>query len=125
MPSEGRPAESSIAHGGIDFSYLAAQTFGDVDLERELLALFVAQARSLLESLDRRDAQGRREAAHLLTGSARAIGATAVAEAAECYEKAVDHDEGSAQVRGALSEALARAEAEIAVHLGRRGPVAP
>jgi HPt (histidine-containing phosphotransfer) domain-containing protein len=74
----------------IDLVHLARQTMGDRSLEVELLALFDRQAGKIaaqLSGLDGHEGQGWRvELAHKLKGSARAVGAFAVAAAAENYE---------------------------------------
>lgn len=71
----------------VDLVHLARQTMGDRALEKELLALFERQAGQIAERL--RLAEAGPEAAdlaHKLKGSARAVGAAAVAAAAEHYE---------------------------------------
>ena len=71
----------------IDLVHLARQTLGDVELEREVLSLFVVQSQVYLlrlqaaESLD-----DWKRAAHTIKGSARGIGAWPLAEAAEAAE---------------------------------------
>ncbi|MCI4680233.1 Hpt domain-containing protein [Rhodoblastus acidophilus] len=73
----------------IDLVHLARQTMGDRELEKEALALFDRQAEQISEKL-RFAASGPAAAdlAHKLKGSARAIGAVAVAAAADHYEHA-------------------------------------
>lgn len=74
----------------IDLVHLSRQTMGDRELEVELLALFDRQAAAIAARLGALDAEGpqnwRVDLAHKLKGSARAIGAFAVAAAAENYE---------------------------------------
>jgi len=49
---------------------------GDPGLEAEVLRMFLTQARTCLEAWKRAESEaGRKEAAHALKGSARAIGA--------------------------------------------------
>ncbi|WP_211596691.1 Hpt domain-containing protein [Phreatobacter stygius] len=94
----------------VDLAHLARQTFGDRDLELEVLALFERQSRAMIERL--RQATTAKDwayAAHTLIGSARGIGAFAVAEAAEAVEGA-KLDYLSSQ---AIAE-LERLEAEVA-----------
>lgn len=75
----------------IDLVHLSRQTAGDRDLERELLALFADQCVRQLQSIvAATSAQHRRDAAHALKGAARAVGAWAVAEAAETIETSGD-----------------------------------
>ncbi|WP_298421386.1 hypothetical protein [Rhodoblastus sp.] len=82
--SSARDADSPI-----DLVHLARQTMGDRELEQELLALFDRQAAQIADKLRsaRSDLTGA-ELAHKLKGSARAIGAAAVAIAADHYEHA-------------------------------------
>jgi hypothetical protein len=72
----------------IDLVHLSRQTFGDKRLETELLRLFVRQSEQILASLETGSEPGLDRARpeyllHLLLGSARAVGATAVADIAE------------------------------------------
>ncbi|MBX9990312.1 MAG: Hpt domain-containing protein [Phreatobacter oligotrophus] len=77
----------------VDLTHLSRQTFGDHDLEREVLALFERQSRTMLERLrNATSAKTWAEAAHTLKGSALGIGAFGVAQAAEAVEcDQVDH----------------------------------
>lgn len=78
----------------IDLVHLARQTLGDRALEREVLDLFVLQARSVLDQLAlARDQRQRMELAHTLKGSARSVGAWRVAGAAEICEGLIDATE--------------------------------
>ncbi|MCJ2061337.1 Hpt domain-containing protein [Methylobacterium sp. J-088] len=72
----------------IDRAALDAQTGGDADLAREVLALFAGQCRSILPRLADPDLSRpeRADLAHTLKGSAAGVGATrvhALADAAE------------------------------------------
>ena len=72
----------------IDLVHLARHTFGDPQLEREVLQLFAVQARIHLNRLkEAGDAQTWREAAHTIKGASRGIGAWQVAEQAELAER--------------------------------------
>ncbi len=77
----------------IDLVHLSRQTLGDVALENELLRLFIVQAQQygawLGEARAPAEAQKRADLTHGLKGSARAIGAFPLAQAAEAYEKAL------------------------------------
>ena len=77
----------------IDLVHLSRQTLGDRALEVELLALFERQAAQIMERLNDcakdSDRRWRRDLAHTLKGSARAIGANRVAAAAHTYEEAL------------------------------------
>jgi HPt (histidine-containing phosphotransfer) domain-containing protein len=70
----------------IDLAHLARMTLGEPELEREVLTLFVQQSTDLLARLEKLPREGA-SLAHTLKGSARAIGAFAVAEAAENLEQ--------------------------------------
>ena len=67
--------------GPIDIAHLARMTLGDVSLEQEVLAMFAAQAARLIGALATLPA-GAGTLVHTLKGSARAVGAFQVAEAA-------------------------------------------
>jgi HPt (histidine-containing phosphotransfer) domain-containing protein len=78
------------AFGGvIDLVHLARQTGGDRDLEHELLALFADQCVKHLNTIRHAAASDGCDAAHTLKGAARAVGAWAVADAAEKVEHAL------------------------------------
>jgi HPt (histidine-containing phosphotransfer) domain-containing protein len=69
----------------IDTDHLARMTLGERDLEREVLGLFARQSADLLARLERLPREGA-ALAHTLKGSARGIGAFAVAQAADDLE---------------------------------------
>ncbi|CDX19579.1 Hpt protein [Mesorhizobium sp. ORS 3324] len=71
----------------VDMAHLARQTMDDRVLEQEVLALFVQQALSVRDKILDADAKERVLLAHGLKGSARGIGAFAVAECAAAIEK--------------------------------------
>ena len=75
----------------IDFVHLSRQSGGDEALEAELLALFADQCGKQLSRIidTSHEAAQRRDAAHTLKGAARAIGAWAVADAADEIEAAL------------------------------------
>ncbi|MGE0847365.1 MAG: Hpt domain-containing protein [Flavobacteriaceae bacterium] len=95
----------------VDLVHLARQTFGDPELEREVLRLFVTQSRIYL---DRMKAAGDQrqwfEAAHTIKGSARGIGAWGVAEAAEAAEQV--HFRKGSRHTGEMAETLENRVAE-------------
>jgi len=72
----------------IDLVHLARQTDGDAALESELLAMFDAQAAKLAArlALSEVGAQAKADISHRLKGSALALGAWRVAEAATAAE---------------------------------------
>ena len=84
----------------------------DLALEREVLTMFLAQAGRLVESLaaQPKDANA---LAHTLKGSARAIGAFAVADRAAALEAALHRNEGTGEALTALRDAVADARAAI------------
>ena len=73
----------------IDLVHLARQTEGDESLEAELLAMFDRQSVKLAERVKLADLprRARADIAHRLRGSALAIGAFAVARAAERWKR--------------------------------------
>lgn len=77
----------------LDLVHLSRQTMGDRALEIELLGLFDKQAGQVIARLTSGlaggDTKWRRDLSHTLKGSARAIGACQVAEAAQFYEDAL------------------------------------
>lgn len=78
QPSKSRP---------IDLVHLSRQTLGDRALEEEVLGLFLRQIDKVAERLARADDAERRRIAHALVGSARGVGAFAVADCAAEIEK--------------------------------------
>ena len=74
----------------VDLAHLGRQTMGDRALEQEVLALFVQQALSVRDKIIDADARERMLLAHGLKGSARGIGAFAVAECAASIENTPD-----------------------------------
>ena len=99
----------------IDAAHLKRMTLGDVGVEREALAMFASQVGRLMETPAAPGA-ATLALAHTLKGSARAIGAFAVADAAEALESAGEPGE-RASAMAALEQALAEARAAIAVML--------
>ncbi len=90
----------------LDLVHLSRQTFGDHALETELLSLFDRQAEKfaarLVEPSRPADALSRADLAHTLKGSARAVGAFALGDAAEAYETALRNGEPEDTLRGAV-----------------------
>jgi HPt (histidine-containing phosphotransfer) domain-containing protein len=99
--------------GPIDVAHLKRMTLGDAGLEREVLAMFAGQAVRLIEALAAWPSDAA-EIAHTLNGSARAIGAFKVAEAAEGFEASP-----SSEALAALQEAIAQARGAIDAMLRR------
>jgi HPt (histidine-containing phosphotransfer) domain-containing protein len=98
----------------IDHAHLRRYTMGSRPLEIEVLQLFAGQAPSTLADLmAAADAKAWHIAAHTLKGSARAVGAFAVAQAAEKAERAgFDHPD-RAQMLAAVAVLLDDARAYI------------
>jgi len=72
----------------IDRKHLTRMTFGDRDLERDLLQLFARQAGLLVERMRASEPSATACLAHTLKGSAAGVGAANVAAAAEAVELA-------------------------------------
>jgi hypothetical protein len=109
------PSDSSNCALHVDFGFLAAQTFGDRALERELLELFLEQGRKLIPTLPGLKPGEQNDAAHRFRGACRAIGAFPAGEDASRYEDSSPVDRASAYAR--LVAAFADAEAAILSHL--------
>lgn len=100
----------------IDIDHLARMTLGERDLEREVLTLFAQQSADLLERLEKLPREGA-SLAHTLKGSARGIGAFAVAEAADRLEQRLRQGlPVTAEVAG-LQQAVGAALAAVAERL--------
>ena len=122
--------DESAAEPVIDLVHLSKQTLGDAALETELLRLFEEQALAFAVRLrapaplaeTARDIQQRIVLAHTLKGSSRAIGAFALADAAQAYEDALraNAPDADASPRRLLA-ALDSARAEISRLLRGRG----
>ena len=98
--------------GPIDLDHLRRMTLGDAGLEREVLAMFSAQAVSLIAALAAMPAEAG-ALAHTLKGSARAIGAFAVADAAAHFEAAMQKGYDPAGALAGLEDAVSQARAAI------------
>jgi len=70
----------------VDLAHLARQTMGDRGLEQEVLALFVQQALVVRDQILGADVKQRLLLAHGLKGSARGVGAFAIADCAAAIE---------------------------------------
>ncbi len=101
----------------LDLVHLARATDGDEALEAELIAMFARQSEKLGAPLRRPELarQARADVAHRLRGSALAIGAFAVAEAAGRLECALEGEGDEPKVElAALEATLDAARAAIA-----------
>jgi HPt (histidine-containing phosphotransfer) domain-containing protein len=101
----------------LDLTTLRAQTGGDRALERDVLALFLVRSQVDFDRVAAgKTAEERRAAAHTLVGSARAVGAFALAASAAAVERtAVDSATGIPRLR----EALLAAHTLVRQHLGK------
>jgi HPt (histidine-containing phosphotransfer) domain-containing protein len=104
--------------GPIDIEHLGRMTLGDAVLEHEVLAMFSAQAVGLIAILASLPANST-ALAHTLKGSARAIGAFRVAEAAADVETAIRNGEDPARTLAELDDAVAQARSAIDAILRR------
>jgi HPt (histidine-containing phosphotransfer) domain-containing protein len=104
--------------GPIDIEHLARMTLGDASLTHEVLAMFSAQAVGLIGALTGLPADAG-TLAHTLKGSARAIGAFAVADAAESLEALIRNSDDPAQGLSELKDAVAQARSAIDAILRR------
>ena len=104
-----------VAAEPVDLAHLARYTLGDRALEREVLELFCGQSRVYLEQLHAaRSEQAWRDAAHSLKGSAQAVGAWRVADAARAAEIGKGTDVGDRpQVLAAIEASVAEANSFI------------
>jgi HPt (histidine-containing phosphotransfer) domain-containing protein len=98
--------------GPIDIAHLARMTFGDTGLEREVLAMFAGQSAGLVDELATLPANAA-ALTHTLKGSARAIGAVRVAEAAEWLEAAIRDTADASQALAALNDSVSEVRAAI------------
>jgi len=98
--------------GPIDFDHLQRMTLGDDSLEREVLMMFATQSAKLVHTLAAMPADAS-ALAHTLKGSARAIGAFAVADAAARLETAIARGFDVPAVLAELGEAVAEAREAI------------
>lgn len=108
--------------GPIDMAHLGRMTLGDASLEREVLAMFAGQSAGLIGTLASLPANAA-ALAHTLKGSARAIGAFHVADAAEALEAVLRDDadaaEATSKALAVLADSIADVRAEIDTLLRR------
>jgi HPt (histidine-containing phosphotransfer) domain-containing protein len=108
--------------GPIDFEHLKRMTLGDAGLEHEVLAMFAAQSAKLirtLASLPKNPGKDAPTLAHTLKGSARAIGAFGVADAAARLEAVLADGGDPSEQLAELGEAIAQVRAAIEAVLRR------
>jgi HPt (histidine-containing phosphotransfer) domain-containing protein len=104
--------------GPIDVEHLRRMTLGDIGLEHEVLAMFAAQSAKLLDTLATLPAEAG-ALAHTLKGSAKAIGAFAVAEAAALLEAVLADRGDPSEALAELGDAVALARTAIDAMLHR------
>ena len=104
--------------GPIDFEHLQRMTLGDAAIEQEVLTIFAAQSARLVQTLAAMPADAS-ALAHTIKGSARAIGAFSVADAAARLEAAIARDFDTSAALADLGEAVAEARAAIVAVLRR------
>jgi HPt (histidine-containing phosphotransfer) domain-containing protein len=102
----------------IDIGHLGRMTLGDASLERQVLAMFSAQTDSLIGALTALPADAA-ALAHKLMGSARAIGAFRLADAAHRLEAAIQNGAAPAKPLGDLADAVAQARSAVEAMLRR------
>jgi HPt (histidine-containing phosphotransfer) domain-containing protein len=112
----GQPGRTSASHP-IDLVHLSRYTLGERALEREVLELFSTQSLVYLEQLKQsRTDLDWKNAAHTIKGSARALGAWRVAEAAQRAEGLAG--EALARSRAAQIEAIDTSLREARAYIG-------
>jgi len=98
--------------GPFDTDHLKRMTMGDASLEQEVLAMFAAQASELIEKIVKMPPNVG-ELAHKLRGSAEAIGAFRIIDAAEWLENCLREKADSAEALMTLTDAVLEAREEI------------
>lgn len=111
-------ASQGSDQGVIDLNHLRDMTMSDPALQREVLGLFVVQSGNIMAALAS-SPENAAALAHTLKGSARAIGAFRIADAASLVENTIrsggDIPKAAASdVLGTLSREIDLACAEIA-----------
>ena len=104
--------------GPIDRAHLARMTLGDHGLAREVLAMFAGQLAGVMDSLMGTPSNAA-DLAHTLKGSAMAIGAFRVADAAEWLESTLRSETEGAEALAALDDAVAEVRLAIDAILKR------
>jgi HPt (histidine-containing phosphotransfer) domain-containing protein len=98
--------------GPIDIDHLRRMTLGDESLEHEVLAMFSAQSVSLVGKLAALPADAS-ALVHTLKGSARAIGAFRVADAASRLEALLQNGGDPAEALAELDDTVAQARSAV------------
>lgn len=119
-----RPNPPPCSGEALDLAHLAAQTADDLALQRELLELFMRQSPIALGQVRKfvsGDPRAAKEAAHKLKGSARAIGAFTVANAADDVERTFGSAENVAALKS-LEASLDEAFTAIKAYMKALAP---
>jgi HPt (histidine-containing phosphotransfer) domain-containing protein len=98
--------------GPIDIEHLQRMTLGDAGLEHEVLTMFSSQTIRLMHDIAA-PSSDRRALVHTLKGSARAIGAFRVADAAEFLEAVLQQGGDPSEAFDELSDTVAGARTAI------------
>ncbi len=106
-------------HSVIDLTHLRRMTLGDAALEREVLQMFKTQSADLLARIETMPAD-MPTLAHTLKGSARAIGAFGVGDAAQALEASLRGGSDVAAAMSGLASAVDEAHAAIDAILAGR-----
>ncbi|GLR85573.1 histidine kinase [Bradyrhizobium iriomotense] len=114
MPS---PPLAPLDHP-LDLDHLARMTLGDAELESEVLAMFAEQSSRLVAAMAALPSDAS-ALAHKLKGSARGIGAFAVADAAAELECAIRTGDNPIRAFAVLKEAVTDAREAIEAILRR------
>jgi HPt (histidine-containing phosphotransfer) domain-containing protein len=96
----------------LDLDHLSRMTLGDAGLEQEVLGMFAEQAVRLVAAMTAQPAEAG-AFAHKLKGSARGVGAFAVADAAASLETAIQTGHNRLHAFAALKEAVNEARTAI------------
>jgi Hpt domain len=99
----------------IDRSKLDGQTFGDAAIRRDVLMMLKAELPVLLQALAATAGAARSDVAHRLKGSALALGADGLADAAAALEATSDDIALFTKVEAAAADVLADVEVLLAL----------
>jgi HPt (histidine-containing phosphotransfer) domain-containing protein len=96
----------------LDLDHLSRMTLGDPEVDQEVLEMFAEQAVRLVAAMAALPADAG-ALAHKLKGSARGVGAFAVADAAASLETAIQTGQNRPHAFAALKEAVTEARTAI------------
>ena len=106
--------------GAVDFAYLENYAAGDMALVDEVLGLFREQVELWRPMIRVEAGRGWGDAVHTLKGTARGIGAFALAEACDRAEKSEKEPERAPPLLEAVHDALDAALADVAAYQHER-----